>query len=122
METEIPAPGPSWKKKSSSPQAQPPNLCCLSTGPMAVASMQLGACCRHWVLYSSQPGCSILQRGGNSAALASRLLAQAISGENKTKLTVTEEGKELVKLCCWNRNWELDCWKQAVFGHGQKNK
>lgn len=69
--------------------------------------MQLGVC---WPAVGSgfcipsQPGVA-LPREEVFLLLCSATIS-AISGENKTKLTVREEGKELVKLCCWNRNWE----------------
>lgn len=106
-------PWATWRlksRKSSLPQAQPPNLCCLSTGPIAVASMQLGVCWpavgSGFCIHPNQVQHSPERRYFCSSVLLQWILAEAISGENKTKLTVREEGKELVKLCCWNRNWE----------------
>lgn len=47
---------------------------------------------------------------------------QTISGENKTKPAVREEGKKLVKLFCWNRRALRANPKQDCGGVSEKKR
>lgn len=104
------------EKRASLSRAQPSNLISsLGAGPIATASFHSQCAAGYLVfflqavgfLFSSNqvhhyPGRELCA----SVFWLHHLSVQTISGENKTKPAVREEGKKLVKLFCWYK-WDL---------------